>query len=70
MCRALLRLTDRHNANVLDPVNHFLDGHPNICLREPLEYVPFFNLVRHVHLAITDSGGVQEEDRRWGNQFW
>jgi UDP-N-acetylglucosamine 2-epimerase (non-hydrolysing) len=32
-----------------------------IRLTEPLSYVEFMNLVMHSNLAITDSGGVQEE---------
>ena len=32
-----------------------------ITLTEPLGYVPFMNLIRGAVLAITDSGGVQEE---------
>src|SRR5205085_10177089 len=71
ICRALLRLAARpavqivypvhRNPNVLDPVSRLLGEHPNICLVEPLEYVPFVDLMRRAHLIITDSGGVQEE---------
>jgi UDP-N-acetylglucosamine 2-epimerase len=38
-----------------------LGAHPNIRLIEPLDYVPFVDLMRRGHLLITDSGGVQEE---------
>jgi UDP-N-acetylglucosamine 2-epimerase (non-hydrolysing) len=38
-----------------------LAGHPNVCLIEPLSYVPFVDLMRRAYLLITDSGGVQEE---------
>lgn len=34
---------------------------PNIRLTEPLSYVRFMGLVRRARLAITDSGGIQEE---------
>jgi UDP-N-acetylglucosamine 2-epimerase (non-hydrolysing) len=34
---------------------------PGLTLTEPLGYVPFMNLVSGSRLAITDSGGVQEE---------
>jgi UDP-N-acetylglucosamine 2-epimerase (non-hydrolysing) len=34
---------------------------PGLTLTEPLGYVPFMNLVSSSRLAITDSGGVQEE---------
>ncbi|MBT8341611.1 MAG: UDP-N-acetylglucosamine 2-epimerase (non-hydrolyzing) [Desulfatitalea sp.] len=33
----------------------------NILLTEPLSYISFMNLVLNCHLAITDSGGIQEE---------
>ena len=36
-------------------------GHPRIRATEPLGYVEFMNLVRGCAIAITDSGGVQEE---------
>jgi UDP-N-acetylglucosamine 2-epimerase (non-hydrolysing) len=38
-----------------------LEQHAKITLSEPLGYVPFMNLVAGARLAITDSGGVQEE---------
>ena len=28
---------------------------------DPLDYLPFSNLMNKVHLVLTDSGGVQEE---------
>jgi UDP-N-acetylglucosamine 2-epimerase (non-hydrolysing) len=34
---------------------------PGIMVIDPLGYVPFMNLVTHATLAITDSGGLQEE---------
>lgn len=71
ICRALLRLADRGDAqivypvhpnpNVQDPVRRTLDGHANIALIEPLTYVPFVDLMRRAYLLLTDSGGVQEE---------
>ncbi len=71
ICRGLLRLAAKpdvqivypvhRNPNVLDPVNRLLADHPNILLIEPLEYVPFVDLMRRAYLIITDSGGVQEE---------
>ena len=33
----------------------------NVTLIEPLEYVPFVDLMRRAHILITDSGGIQEE---------
>jgi len=38
-----------------------LSGHPAIHLIEPLDYIPFVDLMRRAYLLITDSGGVQEE---------
>ncbi len=71
ICRALAELADRPdvqvvypvhpNPNVQDPVQRFLARHPNICLIEPLSYVPFVDLMRRAYLLITDSGGIQEE---------
>ncbi len=36
-------------------------GHPRIRASEPLGYIEFMNLVQGCAIAITDSGGVQEE---------
>jgi len=33
----------------------------NVHLIEPLEYQPFVYLLKHAHLVLTDSGGIQEE---------
>lgn len=49
------------NPNVLDPVNRILRDEPGIVLTEPLDYIPFVDLMRRAYLLITDSGGVQEE---------
>ena len=38
-----------------------LAGLPNVHLIEPLDYEPFVYLLRHSHLVLTDSGGIQEE---------
>jgi UDP-N-acetylglucosamine 2-epimerase (non-hydrolysing) len=71
ICRALVRLAQRddvqlvypvhRNPNVLDPVNRILQGQANVLLLEPLDYVPFVDLMRRADLLITDSGGIQEE---------
>jgi UDP-N-acetylglucosamine 2-epimerase (non-hydrolysing) len=71
ICRAIAVLAQRadteicypvhRNPNVLDPVHRLLDGLPNVLLIEPLDYVPFVDLMRRAYLLITDSGGVQEE---------
>jgi UDP-N-acetylglucosamine 2-epimerase (non-hydrolysing) len=71
ICAALARLAQRpdvqivypvhRNPNVLEPVSRWLAGLPNVSLIEPLEYVPFVDLMRKAYLLITDSGGIQEE---------
>jgi UDP-N-acetylglucosamine 2-epimerase (non-hydrolysing) len=71
ICAALARLARRgdvqiaypvhRNPNVLEPVHRLLDGQPNILLLEPLDYVPFVDLMRRAWLILTDSGGIQEE---------
>jgi UDP-N-acetylglucosamine 2-epimerase (non-hydrolysing) len=49
------------NPNVLDPVQRLLAGKPNLVLLDPLDYVPFVDLMRRATLLLTDSGGIQEE---------
>ncbi|MFC5461621.1 non-hydrolyzing UDP-N-acetylglucosamine 2-epimerase [Massilia niabensis] len=49
------------NPNVQEPVNRLLAGLPNIHLVEPLDYEPFVFLLKHAHIVLTDSGGIQEE---------
>ena len=71
ICRALLRLAQRpdvqivypvhYNPNVAGPVTRLLAAERNIILYEPLDYVPFVDLMRRAYLVITDSGGIQEE---------
>jgi UDP-N-acetylglucosamine 2-epimerase (non-hydrolysing) len=71
ICAALARLAERpdveivypvhRNPNVQEPVNRRLAGLANVRLVEPLDYVPFVNLMRQAYLLITDSGGIQEE---------
>ena len=71
ICAALLRLARRgdvqiaypvhRNPNVLEPVHRLLGGQPNLLLLDPLDYVPFVDLMRRAWLILTDSGGIQEE---------
>lgn len=71
ICSALARLADRPdveivypvhpNPNVQAPVKKYLSERENIFLIQPLDYVPFVDLMRRAYLLITDSGGVQEE---------
>ncbi len=71
ICEALARLARRQdtqliypvhrNHNVMAPVYRQLDGLSNVFLVEPLDYIPFVDLMRRAYLLITDSGGIQEE---------
>jgi UDP-N-acetylglucosamine 2-epimerase (non-hydrolysing) len=71
ICSALAQLARRadiqivypvhRNPNVMDPVQRLLAGASNVVLLEPLDYVPFVDLMRRSCLLLTDSGGVQEE---------
>ncbi|MBI3694984.1 MAG: UDP-N-acetylglucosamine 2-epimerase (non-hydrolyzing), partial [Acidobacteria bacterium] len=71
ICRALAALADRpdvqivypvhRNPNVQEPVGRLLAGRAHIHLLEPLEYVPFVDLMMRSYLILSDSGGVQEE---------
>jgi UDP-N-acetylglucosamine 2-epimerase (non-hydrolysing) len=38
-----------------------IDGNARIRTTDPLSYIDFMNLVMHATIAITDSGGIQEE---------
>jgi UDP-N-acetylglucosamine 2-epimerase (non-hydrolysing) len=49
------------NPNVRGPVARRLGGVANVTLLDPLEYVPFVDLMRRAYILITDSGGIQEE---------
>lgn len=49
------------NPNVQEPVNRLLKGVDNVHLIEPLDYLPFVNLMVQAHIILTDSGGIQEE---------
>lgn len=71
LCRALARLAEREdvqvvypvhlNPNVQEPVRRILGDAPNVVLLPPLDYLPFVYLMTRSHLILTDSGGVQEE---------
>jgi UDP-N-acetylglucosamine 2-epimerase (non-hydrolysing) len=49
------------NPRVQEPVMSILGNLPNVCLTEPLDYEPFVYLLKHCHVVLTDSGGIQEE---------
>ncbi len=49
------------NPNVRQCVKEVLENRERVHLIEPLEYVPFVNLLKKSRLVLTDSGGIQEE---------
>lgn len=49
------------NPKVQEPVLSRLGDLPNVHLIAPLDYEPFALLLKHCHLVLTDSGGIQEE---------
>jgi UDP-N-acetylglucosamine 2-epimerase (non-hydrolysing) len=71
ICQALADLAQRAdvqivwpvhpNPNVRRTVDELLRDRSNILLIEPLDYLPFVDLMRRSYLIVTDSGGVQEE---------
>ena len=71
ICRALATIADRPDVHVVYPVHpnpnvraavhEQLGSHANITLTEPMDYVPFVDLMRRAYLILTDSGGIQEE---------
>jgi UDP-N-acetylglucosamine 2-epimerase (non-hydrolysing) len=71
ICAALARVAGRPdvqivypvhpNPNVREPVQRRLGRLANVRLIDPLDYVPFVNLMSKAYLLITDSGGIQEE---------
>jgi UDP-N-acetylglucosamine 2-epimerase (non-hydrolysing) len=71
ICAALARLSGRTdveivypvhlNPNVRAPVFAILEGHKNVHLIEPVDYLAFAYLMMRSHIIISDSGGVQEE---------
>ena len=72
ICDALKTLalifTDLHfifpvhlNPNVQKPVRNILGNLSNVHLIDPLDYEPFVYLLKHCHIVLTDSGGIQEE---------
>jgi UDP-N-acetylglucosamine 2-epimerase (non-hydrolysing) len=48
------------------PAGARLSGHPNLRLVEPMGYVEFLSLTSGAKLALTDSGGLQEETTALG----
>jgi len=54
------------NPNVRGPASELLGGHDRILLSAPLDYLDLLFALRHASLAITDSGGIQEEAPSFG----
>lgn len=71
ICQALAKIAERDDVHVVYPVHpnpnvqmavrERLSSNPNITLTEPMDYVPFVDLMRRAYLILTDSGGIQEE---------
>ncbi|MEN9564337.1 MAG: UDP-N-acetyl glucosamine-2-epimerase [Chloroflexota bacterium] len=76
ICQALIELAKRGdveivypvhlNPNVQEPVNRLLKGVDHINLLPPLDYLPLVHLMKHAHIILTDSGGIQEEAPAFG----
>jgi UDP-N-acetylglucosamine 2-epimerase (non-hydrolysing) len=54
------------NPNVQEPVKRLLGNVPHITLLPPLDYLPLVHLMKHAHIILTDSGGIQEEAPAFG----
>ena len=72
MCRALRAIVEARlsvrivvpvhlNPAVRETIHSLLGGHPRISLVEPMDYFEFIATMEASWLALTDSGGVQEE---------
>jgi UDP-N-acetylglucosamine 2-epimerase (non-hydrolysing) len=71
ICDALSTIALRPDVQIVFPVHPNprvraavfgkLANTPNVTLLDPLNYVDFVDLMRHSHLILTDSGGIQEE---------
>ncbi|MBI5280314.1 MAG: UDP-N-acetylglucosamine 2-epimerase (non-hydrolyzing) [Candidatus Solibacter usitatus] len=76
ICQAVLRIAARGDTGIIYPVHpnpnvravvgRRLEGVPGVTLIEPLDYVPFVDLMRRADILLTDSGGVQEEGPSFG----
>ena len=49
------------NPAVRREVAKVLTGIERVYLTEPLDYLPFINVMKNAYLVLTDSGGIQEE---------
>ena len=58
---AALLLPVHPNPGITEAIHRHLAGLDNVHLAEPFDYLSFIALVQRAQLAVTDSGGVQEE---------
>ena len=49
------------NPAVRSEVKSVLHGVERVYLTEPLDYLPFINVMKRTYMVLTDSGGIQEE---------
>jgi UDP-N-acetylglucosamine 2-epimerase (non-hydrolysing) len=49
------------NPKVREIAREVFDGCDKVHLIEPVDYLPFANLIGKCHIVVTDSGGIQEE---------
>lgn len=49
------------NPNVQSTARHILGDMSNVTLLEPMDYLPWIQLIQRATLILTDSGGLQEE---------
>lgn len=71
IARAIARIADRDDAAVIFPMHPnpnvaavmdaILGDHPSVARIDPLDYPHFIHALDLCHIALTDSGGVQEE---------
>jgi UDP-N-acetylglucosamine 2-epimerase (non-hydrolysing) len=54
------------NPEVRKATQSLLTGHSRILLTDPLDYLDLLHALRHSTLALTDSGGIQEEAPTFG----
>lgn len=76
ICEGVRRIAARGDAEIVYPVHpnpnvrgvveRELGGLERVHLIEPLDYVPFVDLMRRADILLTDSGGVQEEGPSFG----
>lgn len=72
LCESLLDVLEHHpnlgvvcplhpNPAASEPIRQVLGGHHRVALTPPLDYFRFIALLSRARLAISDSGGLQEE---------